>query len=64
MHDKRIVVSDYDGSLVMGTELSLFGLDIEGEQKKVAYKVEITEVSDVNGDCAVDLSDVEYLILH
>ena len=48
----------------MGTELSLFGLDIEGEQKKVAYKVEITEVSDVNGDCAVDLSDVEYLILH
>ncbi len=28
----------------------------------MAYKVEITEVSDVNGDGAVDLADVEYLI--
>ena len=46
----------------MGSELSLFALDAEGEEKKVAYKVEITEVSDVNGDGAVDLADVEYLI--
>ncbi|MBR0275463.1 MAG: adenine-specific methyltransferase EcoRI family protein [Prevotella sp.] len=59
---KKLICTCYDGSPVMGTELSLFGLDTEGEQKKVAYKVEITEVSDVNGDGAVDLSDVEYLI--
>lgn len=46
----------------MGTQLSLFALDTEGEEKKFAYKVVISEVSDVNGDGAVDLADVEYLI--
>lgn len=59
---KKLICTCYDGSPVMGTELSLFALDQQGEQKKVAYKVEITEVSDVNGDGAVDLADVEYLI--
>ena len=59
---KKLISTCYDGSPVMGTELSLFALDQQGEQKKVAYKVEITEVSDVNGDGAVDLADVEYLI--
>ena len=59
---KKLICTCYDGSPVMGTELSLFALDAQGEQKKVAYKVEITEVSDVNGDGAVDLADVEYLI--
>ena len=59
---KKLICTCYDGSPVMGSELSLFALDAEGEEKKVAYKVEITEVSDVNGDGAVDLADVEYLI--
>ena len=36
--------------------------DFENEPKKVAYKVEITEVKDLNGDGAVDLSDVQYLL--
>lgn len=38
--------------------------DGEGDEvpKKVAYKVEITEVKDENGDGAVDLSDVRYLL--
>ena len=59
---KKLICTCYDGSPIMGTQLMLFGLDAEGEEKKVAYKVEITEVSDVNGDGAVDLTDVEYLI--
>lgn len=59
---KKLICTCYDGSPVMGSELSLFALDAVGEEKKVAYKVEITEVSDVNGDGAVDLADVEYLI--
>ena len=59
---KKLICTCYDGSPVMGTELSLFSLDAEGNEKKTAYKVEITEVSDVNGDGAVDLADVEYLI--
>lgn len=59
---KKLICTCYDGSPVMGSELSLFALNAEGEEKKVAYKVEITEVTDVNGDGAVDLGDVEYLI--
>lgn len=59
---KKLICTCYDGSPVMGSELSLFALDAEGNEKKVAYKVEISEVSDVNGDGAVDLTDVEYLI--
>ena len=31
-------------------------------RKKVPYKIEITEVKDYNGDGAVDISDVEYLL--
>ena len=59
---KKLICTCYDGSPIMGTELSLFSLDTEGNEKKTAYKVEITEVNDVNGDGAVDLADVEYLI--
>ena len=32
------------------------------KKAKIAYKVEITEVRDLNGDGAVDLSDVQYLL--
>lgn len=59
---KKLICTCYNGSPVAGTQLSLFGLDTEGNEKKIAYKVEITEVKDMNGDGAVDLADVEYLI--
>lgn len=59
---KKLICTCYDGSPIMGTQLSLFALDAEGNEKKAAYKVEISEVTDVNGDGAVDLADVEYLI--
>jgi len=59
---KKLICTCYNGSPIMGKELSLFALDSEGQEKKVAYKVEISEVSDMNGDGAIDLTDVEYLI--
>ncbi len=59
---KKLICTCYDGSPVAGTQLSLFSLDADGNQRKTAYKVEITEVTDVNGDGAVDLADVEHLI--
>ena len=60
---KKLICTCYDGSPVQGTEL-IFRFDGEGDEvsKKVAYKVEITEVKDENGDGAVDLSDVRYLL--
>ena len=54
---KKLIATCYDPSPVAGDELPLFG-----PADKKAYKIEITEVADVNGDGAVDLADVELLI--
>ena len=60
---KKLICTCYNGSPVQGNELMLHfdGFDDE-EPKKIAYKVEITEVKDENGDGAVDLADVQYLL--
>jgi len=59
---KKLICTCYDGSPVIGNELMLGCGDFSDEPKKMAYKVEITEVSDLNGDGAVDLADVQYLL--
>jgi hypothetical protein len=59
---KKLIATCYNGSPITGQELPLFAIDEDGNDKKVAYKVEITEVTDVNGDGRVDLADVRYLI--
>ena len=60
---KKLICTCYNGSPVTGNELAILfdGFD-DDEPKKIAYKVEITEVKDENGDGAVDLSDVQYLL--
>lgn len=52
---KKLIATCYDSSPVVGEQLSLF-------PDKRPYKIEITEVTDENGDGAIDLSDVEYLL--
>lgn len=61
---KKLICTCYNGSPVQGNELLLRfePWDDEAEIKKKAYKVEITEVKDMNGDGAVDLSDVRILL--
>lgn len=59
---KKLICTCYNGSPVQGNELLLRFEPWENEVKKLAYKVEITEVKDMNGDGAVDLSDVRYLL--
>jgi len=60
---KKLICTCYNGSPVIGTELTLhFDSNDYEEPAKVAYKVEITEVKDENGDGAVDLADVRYLL--
>ena len=59
---KKLIATCYNGSPVQGSELMLDFGDFSSEPKKVAYKVEITEVTDVNGDGRIDLADVRYLI--
>lgn len=52
---KKLIATCYDSSPVAGEQLSLF-------PDKHPYKIEITEVKDVNGDLAIDLTEVEYLL--
>lgn len=59
---RKLICTCYNGSPVQGNELMIDFGDFTDEPKKVAYKVEITEVKDLNGDGAVDLSDVQYLL--
>lgn len=60
---KKLIATCYNGSPIAGDELPLlFELEDNTEPKKIAYKVEITEVKDYNGDGAVNLADVQYLI--
>lgn len=59
---KKLICTCYNGSPVQGNELLIHFEGFDDEPKKIAYKVEITEVKDMNGDGAVDLSDVRYLL--
>ena len=59
---KKLICTCYNGSQVQGNELMIDFGDFKDEPKKIAFKVEITEVKDLNGDGAVDLSDVRYLL--
>ncbi len=59
---KKLICTCYNGSPVQGNELMIDFGDFSEEPKKIAYKVEITEVKDMNGDGTVDLSDVRYLL--
>lgn len=63
---KKLIATCYQGSQIVGEEfeqLSLFDtLPDNDTPRRHPYKIEITEVIDANGDGAVDLSDVEYLL--
>ena len=73
---KKLICTCYDGSPVVGTELQLpfeWGDEAQSDNSqaaetiplygsKRAYKVEITQVDDRNGDGAVDLCDVQELL--
>lgn len=61
---KKLICTCYDGSPVVGEQLSIFDFIEEKDikEKRTAYKIEITEVKDLNEDGATDLYDVESLI--
>lgn len=59
---KKLIATCYNGSPVSGNELLLDFGDTVDDPKKIAYKVEITEVTDANGDGAINLADVKYLM--
>lgn len=60
---KKLIATCYSGSPIAGDQLSLLDLpSLSQATEKQAFKLEISEVPDANGDGAIDLSDVEYLI--
>ena len=60
---KKLVATCYHSSPIVGEQLSIFDtMPSECVGKKRAYKIEITEVEDCNGDGAIDFFDVEILL--
>ena len=62
---KKLISTCYDSSPVAGEQLSLFyipSIKFDLSKNKKAYKIEITEVKDLNQDGAVDMADVEFLL--
>lgn len=61
---KKLIATCYDGSPVANTQLALFDYNSEIKESKtgIPHKIVITEVTDLNGDGAINLADVEYLL--
>lgn len=62
---KKLICTCYASSPVVYTQLSFFGQGkVVGEEQsdRKPYKIEITEVKDLNADGAVDLTDIELLL--
>ena len=62
---KKLIATCYATSPVMYTQLNLFGEEEESsviDGGKKPYVIEITEVTDKNGDGAVDLTDFELFL--
>jgi hypothetical protein len=57
---KKLTATCYDQSPFVGTQLDLF--QTQKDNNKKAFKIEISSVDDSNGDGAVDLTDVQYLL--
>ena len=68
---KKLIATCYDGSPITDTEVMLcplFSEEFTAGPKPIktlvskAYKIEVTEVTDLNGDGAVDLEDIKLLL--
>jgi len=59
---KKLIATSYLPSPIAGAQLPLFSIEGLKPEGKEPYAVEINEVPDQNGDGAIDLTDVEYLL--
>lgn len=58
---KKLICTCWDGSPITGKELFPENRSKDG-RSHIAYKVELTEVKDISGDGAVDLTDVRMFL--
>lgn len=61
---KKLIATSYKPSPIAGKQLPLFEIEGLKPEGKEPFKIEINEVSDVDNDGAVGLSDVEWLLRH
>lgn len=61
---KKLIATSYTQSPIAGNTLPLFEIEGLKPEGKESHVIEINEVPDGNGDGAIDLSDVEYLLRH
>jgi len=59
---KKLIVTSYGGSPIIGSQLPL--LEIKGINGKEPIKIEINKVEDYNKDGSIDLADVQLLLKH
>ena len=57
---KKLIATSYSGSPIAGTQLGFDDIGVENGRR--AHRIVITEVGDYDGDAAVGLSDVEWLL--
>ncbi len=63
---KKLITTSYDGSPIAGAQLTFGEYDEAADvrEKPQAVTVEISEVTDVNGDGKTDIEDVEIFLKH
>ncbi len=61
---KKLITTSYVKSPIVGGQLPLFEVEGLKPSGKEPFKIEIKEVPDSDGDGAVNIDDVEYLLKH
>lgn len=61
---KKLITTSYVKSPIVGGQLSLFDMEGLKPSGKEPFKIEIKEVPDTDGDGAVNLDDVRFLLNH
>ncbi|MCX6789740.1 MAG: adenine-specific methyltransferase EcoRI family protein [Candidatus Gribaldobacteria bacterium] len=61
---KKLITTSYVKSPIVGGQLSLFEVEGLKPSGKEPFKIEIKKVPDADGDGAVSIDDVEYLLKH
>ncbi len=62
---KKLIATSYAGSPVIGGQLALFEIEgLKKTKKREPMKIEINEVKDLDGNGAVNMADVEWLLKH
>lgn len=61
---KKLITTSYVKSPIVGGQLPLFEVEGLKPKGKEPFKIEINEVPDSDGDGAIDLDDVKYLLKH